>query len=1602
MDTVNTVTCNKQNLMPKLRKNRRIETKWGVKYYTAVKNAVFVTQAPSYVPKEPPLTLREHVSEYETLHMCAQCKDCFHFRNSLEDHIARKSWILGYWCQQCFITTCGHSPKEGLLCSACVQLERNKRSYLRSRGLHKSQKFGAVRIFYNQCQFFAHLRAHNVNVADMGDLMLMPLPTNINHNWNPEVDITLEALMEHSFIMKVHIMDWLKDNSIENNWWQLVTSESEKSSNLITLVIKGYKGKFYFKPLEIPIEEQFSILKSSHSTSNNSYRYSDIEIIDSIENVDKRKSSFSVDAATFISDKGVIENEDNPCTSNDIAFVDCGPASKYFEPETPLTNNTRKHSTPFTKSLQNNLIANMVTTKFKKNRTTGLKCISSDMVMSYGNTMITPKLNNKHKRALPVIVAAKSNILKTDLNKTIPDNFLNIESISPAITTDTCNDKLDKLKQNVHTLTVNSGQKIFTFQGTKRVDINTIINQLPSHIVNNKKIVFIGQDSDIITVHNKQESSPNKKVVQLVPNTCSEKGTEVSQTKSVVPFHTSRESPPQKSSKVLKEVSSKRTAKLVPVACPDKNTKTSQKRSTVPFHTLSELPNRNVSKTALKGRTEFTKNSARSFSGKVIYQNGRKYIVKQSSASTKNSKNVSNAIMLRKGVRSKVESKSVNNIPPLIPINSTELENISSQERMNSLQGDVSPLTPSPSPSELSSSSSCDVQSKQSLSVVKANQKIEGTYPKVEHIDVNINTQNLSNTCETLSFYKGEDENLYLDVKFLNQKLVHTIVDSSTMITKCKQEMLNEFFHLPYFELMKRYEHLQQTSDEVLRVMNCIDDNVIQENLKAVNILQHVLKHCIDKCSEKVDDTSEDTPLNEWELEFERTDTKIVCKTCNKITKPSSYIPGFSKPSKNDIYCSCYRHVCHKCHMYQGNSMRFLAHQTFHEKEKPHSCPDCYRKFTTFKSLEAHTWTTCFHTLKKRVFGCKICEINGFQDMESIARHFSIMHSHNKIACNKCYVVLPSYSAYRKHHKEKHTSSDELLPIRLVLCKLGQCIVRCEEYMLHMEKHLVVQRMIWFKCPFCTFINAEVKQVMSHLQGDHLLRLKELISPQVLWNVLPADLLNHSPPQSKCANTQAEVEENGTIMPKIINTRTITSEVFEHGTQIANDYLNYGTQEAKPSQQSYKMLPKILDVRSIADLTLNDSKLAEEDTPKKYIKMGNDEMKEIKLEDTVDSRWDEKPIKPDPDEMYIEDHFSKIEQDESISDSLKTKLVLDEKTDPQIAQTRPITGPPPLARIPQYVLESSRPKVSEQSTKAGKAVFSRNHRAARRPQRIALSDSSKKIFNFSCYLCGELINTSQAVIKDHFHRKHSQDCKVVIVTPRLLRLSSEFINGGYKDLLGSRKRKSDSSSSNSKRRRRWTPKKHSDSKNANFAGLGLCVKQETAEDSEGNFRCKKCDQRCTDMVNLREHIASNHRIRGRCLVCLECGDNFVVAPSLQMHLKAFHGIEDPITYMAQNTSYAPDNVDDLEAEGKSIEANQCHVCMAVFEDKAAVDKHLRVHGMAFLNRKRIEAQNALKSPEKKNETGDKIQTTPVKVHSKKPPQKDKPAETILEKITATI
>ncbi|EFN78555.1 Zinc finger protein 687, partial [Harpegnathos saltator] len=110
------------------------------------------------------------------------------------------------------------------------------------------------------------------------------------------------------------------------------------------------------------------------------------------------------------------------------------------------------------------------------------------------------------------------------------------------------------------------------------------------------------------------------------------------------------------------------------------------------------------------------------------------------------------------------------------------------------------------------------------------------------------------------------------------------------------------------------------------------------------------------------------------------------------------------------------KYVCYKCLSYHGDSSCFSAHQNLHMQVEPYICPDCHINFINAKFLEIHIWTACFHTLKKRVFSCKVCKIDGFRDIESITIHFATMHSDKKVVCEMCCLVFSLYDDYMKHY----------------------------------------------------------------------------------------------------------------------------------------------------------------------------------------------------------------------------------------------------------------------------------------------------------------------------------------------------------------------------------------------------------------------------------------------------------------------------------------------------------------------------------------------------------------------------------------------------------
>ncbi|XP_058809201.1 uncharacterized protein LOC131674380 isoform X2 [Phymastichus coffea] len=247
--------------------------------------------------------------------------------------------------------------------------------------------------------------------------------------------------------------------------------------------------------------------------------------------------------------------------------------------------------------------------------------------------------------------------------------------------------------------------------------------------------------------------------------------------------------------------------------------------------------------------------------------------------------------------------------------------------------------------------------------------------------------------------------------------------------------------------------------------------------------------------------------------------------------------------------------------------------------------------------------------------------------------------------------------------------------------------------------------------------------------------------------------------------------------------------------------------------------------------------------------------------------------------------------------------------------------------------------------------------------------STVKSCEFKCHLCGDLINTTWETLNHHYGTKHSENYEVYHVYIKLSRIFKPDMSVQTHMQKNNNKRKSIEvlNTRLQKRKRRNIRSLSEKSDDTVDRTSGLYVKPEPIMDDKGNFKCKKCDEICTNITSLRRHIYNNHRLSEKNLICLECGENFVVSPSLQMHLKAFHEIDDPINYMNKYPDYALD-IMNFGMRSEVTINNQCHVCMAVFKDSSCVDKHLRIHGMAFLNKRRLETRKAKMISQKKVNT----------------------------------
>ncbi|KAM6227705.1 zinc finger protein 532 isoform 2-T13 [Spheniscus humboldti] len=122
-------------------------------------------------------------------------------------------------------------------------------------------------------------------------------------------------------------------------------------------------------------------------------------------------------------------------------------------------------------------------------------------------------------------------------------------------------------------------------------------------------------------------------------------------------------------------------------------------------------------------------------------------------------------------------------------------------------------------------------------------------------------------------------------------------------------------------------------------------------------------------------------------------------------------------------------------------------------------------------------------------------------------------------------------------------------------------------------------------------------------------------------------------------------------------------------------------------------------------------------------------------------------------------------------------------------------------------------------------------------------------------------------------------------------------------------------------------------------------------------KCAVCGFTTENLLQFHEHIPQ-HKSDGSSYQCRECGLCYTSHVSLSRHLFIVHKLKEPQPVSKQNGSgedNQQENKPNHEDESSDSMASdrRCKVCAKTFETEAALNTHMRTHGMAFIKSKRM-------------------------------------------------
>ncbi|KAM6219920.1 zinc finger protein 532 [Rhynchocyon petersi] len=122
-------------------------------------------------------------------------------------------------------------------------------------------------------------------------------------------------------------------------------------------------------------------------------------------------------------------------------------------------------------------------------------------------------------------------------------------------------------------------------------------------------------------------------------------------------------------------------------------------------------------------------------------------------------------------------------------------------------------------------------------------------------------------------------------------------------------------------------------------------------------------------------------------------------------------------------------------------------------------------------------------------------------------------------------------------------------------------------------------------------------------------------------------------------------------------------------------------------------------------------------------------------------------------------------------------------------------------------------------------------------------------------------------------------------------------------------------------------------------------------------KCAVCGFTTENLLQFHEHIPQ-HKSDGSSYQCRECGLCYTSHVSLSRHLFIVHKLKEPQPVSKQNGAGEDSQQENRpgpedDAPDGAVSDRKCKVCAKTFETEAALNTHMRTHGMAFIKSKRM-------------------------------------------------